>query len=97
MSKLTGKAMSFGGTPCFVPNDIAVDAVDYYVSYNNHDTGIYGSDTTALVLGQSRFYILDGDHTENYKSCASLGECLVYFESNEQLINKYSETLGVLK
>ncbi|ABQ28941.1 hypothetical protein [Acidiphilium cryptum] len=39
----------------------------FYVSYNDFDRGIYGGDTTALVLGQmERFFILNGDHRGQY-------------------------------
>lgn len=73
------------------PNSI-IDKEDYYISYNDYDTDIYGSDTTALVIGQMiHFYILNGDHRKNYNSLNTFEECMNYFKENISMINKYSE------
>lgn len=63
---------------------------DHYISYNWKDTDIYGSDTTAIVIGQmQRFYILNGNHWENLVDL-SFEDCIAYFERNANLINKMS-------
>lgn len=66
----------------------------FYVSYNSYDIGIYGDVTTALVLGQmQKFYILNGNHSEEYKKIIKDGfeKCLEYFNKNISQINKYSD------
>lgn len=68
----------------------------FYVSYNSYDIAIYGDVTTALVLGQGqRFYILNGDHGNEYAKIIKNGfeKCLEYFKKNIMQINKYSEKL----
>lgn len=78
--------------PMSVPND-TIDGNGFHISYNNRDRGIYGSDTTALVVGQSNFYILDGDHMQAYHAIIEEGldACFEYFNENIELINRYSE------
>jgi len=81
------------GFPIFVPNDV-IKGNGFYISYNNRDTYIYGSDTTALVIGQmEKFFILNGNHVKEYKSLINKGlkECTTYFISNLHLKNKYSD------
>lgn len=66
----------------------------FYISYNDHDTEIYGNITTALVLGQmQKFYILNGDHSEEYKKIVNYGfnKCMEYFKNHINQINKYSD------
>lgn len=86
----TATVKNFDGIPIVVPNVIVLDTEEYYVSYNVYDSRKYGSDTTALVVG-SRFFILNGNHVKNYTSCESLEKCLAYFNSQSDLINKYSD------
>ena len=65
----------------------------FYISYNNYDVDIYGSDTTALVLGQmEEFLILNGDHIEGYRKLSGLpfSEYLNYFRKNEKYMNKFT-------
>ena len=83
-----------GGIPFIVPNEIVGEGDGFYISYNNVDTSDYGSDTTALVIGQmEHFYILNGNHTANYLPLIKKGlnHCLKYFNKNKKLINKFSE------
>lgn len=83
----------FDGFPVFVPND-CYDGDGFYISFNKYDSHIYGDVTTALVVGQGeKFYILNGDHRENYFPLISLGfdACFEYFKSNSDKINKYSD------
>lgn len=81
--------------PVTVPNS-TIDGGGFYISYNDHDTSIYGSDTTALVLGQmEKFYILNGDHRAKYEKLIESGfdACMEYFKANIHLINKRSEKI----
>lgn len=88
---------SFG--PCFVPvPNTVTHGTGFYVSYNDHDTSIYGSDTTALVVGQmERFYILKGDHRRQYADLIPSGyeACLSYYKdkANIGLSHRYSDKL----
>lgn len=77
------------------PNSV-VDHGKYYISYNARDCGIYGGETTALVIGQmEKFYILMGDHRTDYARLAHLGldACLDYFRSNMNHAHKFSDRL----
>lgn len=71
----------------------------FYVSYSSYyqDRAVYGSDTTALVLGQMQlFFILNGDHRKQYEEIIGQGfdACLDYFKANIDKANKYSDKLG---
>ena len=85
------------GIPFGVPNQIVSYDTNFYISHNNYDNRIYGCDTTALVVtGKgSRFFILDGDHSEQLKN-KSFKDCLCYFHGNKRLLNKLSEDLPPL-
>lgn len=66
-----------------IPNE-TIQADGFYVSYNDTDYDIYGSDTTALVFGQmERFFILNGDHRRQYLDLMKDGfhACLDYFKT----------------
>lgn len=83
------------GFPVLIPNQVK-DHDDFYISYNNYDTGIYGCDTTALVVGQmEKFYILEGDHRKAYDKLAGQGfdACLKYFMDNADVMHRFSETI----
>ena len=88
---MSGKNVLIKGCPIHLPNDVYEGKGDFYISYNDYDTSIYGSDTTALVIGNME-QILNGNHIANYKNL-SLTDCLTYFKNNSGLINKYSEKL----
>lgn len=65
----------------------------FYISYNNYDLDIYGSDTTALVLGQMQeFFILNGDHIAEYKKLQGepFSKYLEYFYKNGDKINRFT-------
>lgn len=65
----------------------------FYISYNDYDTDIYGSDTTALVLGVGEeFFILNGNHVEEYRKLDGqpFSKYLDYFYANESLINEFT-------
>ena len=86
---------SFGPCPILIPNE-TTEADGFYISYNNHDVAIYGSDTTALVVGQmEKFYILNGDHRAAYSALIEKGfdACLDYFAGNLSAMNEFSDKL----
>ena len=86
------------GIPTTVYNRVTQSSDDFYISYNNYDTDIYGDKTTALVYSDRKstwFYILNGDHTDEYESIQPftfLG-CLSYFLSNLDKMNHMSDKI----
>ena len=67
----------------------------FFVSYNLVDTYHYGSDTTALVLGNmDKFFILNGDHRKHYQELIPKGwdVCFEYYTNNSDQHNKRSDT-----
>ena len=92
--QVSGQVGIVCGIPVVVPNTISVDKKDFYVSYNTVDSCIYGSVTTALVVGQmEKFYILNGDHREDYSLLSDEGfdACFAYFLSKNDQWNNYSD------
>ena len=91
--------LSNGGlVPVNIYNSV-IDGNGFYVSHNDHDLAIYGDETTALVLGQmERFYILNGDHRQQYAQLMGQGfdACLEYFKANQALRNHRSDVLPEL-
>lgn len=68
------------------------DKIDCYISYNFGDISIYGTDTTAIVIGQmQRFYILKGNHFENLKNLTNFKDCIEYYLNNLNSIHKMSD------
>lgn len=102
MSTISVKMMS--GLPITVYNTIPIERLEkvtykgkiydgFCISYNDYDVDIYGSDTTALVLGQmEEFLILNGNHVEEYRKLSGLpfSEYLNYFRKNEKYMNKFT-------
>lgn len=79
------------GTPVGVPNRVDNTPTGYYVSYNNYDKGIYGCDTTAIVINKtSAFLILNGDHRDNLRGL-SLADACDYFHANSDKKNHISD------
>ena len=74
----------------FIDNDN-----DYYLSYNNYDNDIYGNDTTAIVIGQTKFLILNGDHRMQLLIHVrdGLAGCIEYVKNNKKIMNKFSGLL----
>lgn len=67
----------------------------FYISYNWSTQG-YGCRTTALVLGQmEKFYILKGDHRDQYKHLVNQGfhACYEYYKDNIGDAHEYSDDL----
>ena len=99
---IIGKIINYNGVPMYTPNDITVEKEDFYISYNNTDTYIYGCGTTALVKGNGEnFLILNGNHTEQYNAIVNNGgnysECLKYYHNHINEKSKYSEDGWVWK
>jgi hypothetical protein len=95
-----------GGVPFIVPNrtgDVDTRSPHWYISYNDCDTRVYGSDTTALVIGQGEYFlILNGDHRGGFNKAleydekttdSGLSRCLHYVRDNRDKLNKFSDTL----
>lgn len=76
-----------------IPNQV-LSKNDFYISYNNIDTNIYGSDTTAIVLhDMSMFYILNGNHTQPLNECKTMGDVFDYFRNHCSEISKFSDKI----
>lgn len=89
-----------------VPNrtdEVKTGSPHWYISYNSRDRNIYGSDTTALVLGQGEYFlILNGDHraglneiiqnTEAHPK-SRLHRCLDYIREHRDQLNDMSNEL----
>jgi hypothetical protein len=106
LSKRTSHHQTLGGVPCLIPNktdEVKTGSKHWYISYNNHDIGDYGSDTTALVLGQMEYFIvLNGDHRKQFQEViddhsecwkTGLKKCLDYVRKNKKKLNKMSDKL----
>lgn len=96
----TSSIKHFNGIPVIVPNIVPVEGINFHISYNDFDIGVYGCDTTALVLSDGvhceEFYILNGNHVDAYKQAKDangLQGCKDYFKKNIHLINKHSDKL----
>ena len=79
----------------FVPNT-TIDGDGFYISHNDCDVGLYGCETTALVVGQmGKFYILRGDHRNTYSALVKKGfaACLDYYRAHVSESHEYSDTL----
>ena len=83
------------GVPVFFPNSV-YSGDGFYVSHNNIDYRIYGDETTALVRtsGRTEFYILNGDHRNQYMELMSSGyaACKAYYDSLPKQHNSMSDT-----
>ena len=75
------------------PNSVQ-EGQGFCVSYNDTDVGLYGDDTTALVLGQGEaFFILVGDHRSAYADLLTQGfdACLRYFIAHVGQAHRFSD------
>ena len=83
------------GIPIFSPNSV-YSGDGFYISHDDTDRRIYGSETTALVQtkGLTAFYILNGDHRQQYARLIPNGyaACKEYFDSLPELHNSMSDT-----
>lgn len=81
------------GQTIFPPLNQTLNGDGFYISYNNTDTHLYGSDTTALVDdNMACFLILNGDHRAEYALLAKKGyaACINYFMSHLNLKARFS-------
>ena len=75
------------------PNVVAQTQRSFHLSYLPY-TGDYGSDTTALVLDNNVFLILNGDHKKELLTMAQtqgLAGCIKYFTTHITEANQRSE------
>lgn len=105
MKPSTAHIMTFDGIPVMIPNktdDIDTGSPHWHISYNNRDVADYGSDTTAIVLGQSEYFIiLNGDHRDGLRQAidnkelfdTKLGVCLDYARNHRDQLNFRSDKL----
>jgi|GEM_PF-5361756 len=87
----------FNGVPIYINNTITKSSKEekYYISYNPSMRD-YGVDTTALVITigdneRNVFYILKGNHTEQYANCKNLKDCITYCVNTKEYIHSYSD------
>ena len=87
----------FDGIPISINNTITKNSKEekYYISYNSSRRD-YGVDTTALVItiGDNErmvFYILKGNHSEQYTNCKNLKDCISYLMNNKEYIHEFSD------
>lgn len=86
------KPIQTSGQTIYAPNQ-TLNGDGFYVSYNNTDTSIYGSDTTALVDDDLQcFLILNGDHRAEYAQLVKRGyqTCVNYFMDHLDQKSKFS-------
>lgn len=102
MSTISTKMIN--GLPITVYNKVPIEIAEkitykgktydgFYVSYNDYDVDVYGSDTTALVLGQMQeFLILNGNHIKEYKKLNGepFSKYLDYFRKNKKYMNLFT-------
>jgi len=75
------------------PNSVVMGE-NFYISFNDQDTDLYGCETTALVFGQmEKFYILKGDWRAQYSKILDQGfdACLAFFKENIGDIHNFSD------
>ena len=105
MRKHSSRLEFLGGVPIIVPNrtdEVDTGSPHRFISYNSRDRNIYGSDTTALVLGSCEcFLILKGDHREGFQAAiqsedlsrSSLNKCLAYVREHRDKLSDYSDPI----
>lgn len=85
------------GVPLNAPNEVRQNDPRFSVSYCARP-GAYGCPTTALVVNDpdfTKFYILRGDHREQYDRANTLEACIDYFASMQHQKHDFSDTLDV--
>jgi hypothetical protein len=86
-----------------ITNEMAPNTVSgysgFHLSFNNR-TAHYGCETTAFVLKNSVFLLLNGDHREQMDECAAAGglqACFDYYVDNIHLANGMGDLQTVVK
>jgi hypothetical protein len=70
----------------------------FHLNYNPQRSG-YGTDTTAIVMENTLFFVLNGDHMTVLQAVAKeagLQGCIDYFIENIGQANQYSEHIAVI-
>lgn len=87
-------------------DEVQTGSPHWYISYNNCDIAAYGSDTTALVLGQMEYFlILVGDHRAGFQQAIAGGDnrsqgisrlerCLQYVRDHRSELHRHSSPLA---
>ena len=78
-----------------VNSTCSFDEKNYHVSYNPSSAG-YGSDTTAVVFGDTLFFVLNGDHRKEMSNCNTTQKGFDYFFSKISEANRISEHHNVV-
>lgn len=105
-AKHTSQAAFCGGVPITIPNrtdEVETDSPHWHISYCSSSRD-YGCPTTALVIGQSEYFlILKGDHRQGFQDAINhpdrfpksrLSACLEYARSNRNnLHERFSDPL----
>lgn len=93
----------FKGQRVPVTNELAPNTIlnrgDYHISYNASAAN-YGSETTAIVLKNTVFLVLNGDHKKALQDISEEGglqACFDYFLENIDSANGMSEHHPILK
>ena len=76
-----------------VPNSIK-NSEGFYISYNPSPAD-YGTRTTALVILDTVFFILKGDHRKQMPE--TLQQCFDYFLDNYELAHEMSDVKAVVE
>ncbi|MBO9428186.1 hypothetical protein [Sulfitobacter sp. R18_1] len=79
-------------------NSVA-DFKDYHLSHDGSSMSAYGCETTALVLKNTVFFVLKGDHRDAMQALAEkdgLQGCFDYFLEKLSLAHKISEHHNVV-
>ncbi|MCE6959620.1 hypothetical protein LAZ40_11245 [Cereibacter sphaeroides] len=79
-------------------NQVAIQD-GYHLSYNPSSRD-YGCDTTAIVFGETLFFVLNGDHREALGAAVQRGgkqAVIDYFIENVGQANRLSEHTGIFR
>lgn len=107
MTTSTVSVKNIKGINCIIPNTVPFVSTDktFFISYNNYDTNVYGTDTTALVIGQgSIFLVLNGNWVakfnqlivdiDNKDNDKIFDIFLDFVYANRKSLNKYSDKIN---
>lgn len=88
----------FRSSRCPITGSVSPNSVasfdQYHISYKPSSVH-YGCDTTALVLRDTVFLILRGDHRKPLTEAPDLQGCMEYFVENIHLAHPFGEHLQV--
>lgn len=105
-SEHTSQAAFCGGMPIAIPNrtdEVKTDSPHWHISYLS-TSGDYGCPTTALVIGQSEYFlILKGDHRQGFQDAIDhpnrfpktrISACLEYIRQHRNEIHeRFSDSI----